>query len=978
MKRFVALCGLLVVAACSGGPPASGPPPVEGAPPEAAPAAPASPPEAAPAPEAKAAGAAPTAAAPEAKPAPSATAAPAEAAPAPEAKPAEAAPAPEAKPAAAAPAAPAAKAVEGPPPAEKPEAPAPAAQAAPKPAEGPAAAGDVWSQRLKQVTEKQTVEQQEHEHMAQRLYEQALTLKKEFKFQLARETAQRALRLDPNLVEARQLDMEMGRLLDQHPDTTKVISDFVRDQVKVRSQQVETEVDNHIDKGGRYLADGQFTEAAREFQAAEEKLKAIPYESLALKSRLPEVQTLIRQTQDEQAKAQLAIEAENRVKAIDEARKEEERRRKEVKQTIRDLLRKAIEMFEQQRYDTCAELCERMIYIDPHYKPAVDLRDHAYKARHKREYADYLTQRITEWKKVTDGDAEIMIPYAESLLFPDRYTWEKISRRLRSLAVGRAQVEEDPDILAIKSKLDNLKIELDFQEAGLQDIIDFIRTFSSLNIVIDTAVQSDSSVMDKKVTFKIRDLPLANVLKLLLAQYNLAYTFKEKTLFITTAGGAGGETVLSLHDVRDLLVKVSDNPGPTIELRPPSQQGQGLAGASFTLVEPKPAGVNEEQIETLIKDNVQPGTWEAGDHSITLTPNQQLLVNHTVAAQREVRDFLGKLRQYAGSMVSIEARFVAAHDNFLEDVGLDLKGLQDLEPGGPSGAPAAISVGPSARTPPTVVDFNDLTGNNRPGFISNEFNPRGPEDLDLRFRSIGSFLGNTSASGGVLIPEGGRPGYNLVNRLSNRGGLGLQYFLLGEQELNMVLRAVKKSEKAVLVSAPQITVFNTQRSNVFIATQQAYVQDLDVQTTTFAFALDPIIGYVQDGIVLDVRPIISNDRRYVTMEMRTTFAKLRDLRTLDNISGIAGARIQLPFMELEKAATTVRIPDRGSLLISGFRDILSRDLYSTVPILGDIPIINFFFSRKGKGIEKRKLFIFVTPEIIDLGEHQAEQVEPPQ
>jgi type II secretory pathway component GspD/PulD (secretin) len=369
-----------------------------------------------------------------------------------------------------------------------------------------------------------------------------------------------------------------------------------------------------------------------------------------------------------------------------------------------------------------------------------------------------------------------------------------------------------------------------------------------------------------------------------------------------------------------------------------------------------------------------PGSWESGSHSISLTPNQQLLVNHTGEAHREVRHFLGKLRQYAGSMVSIETRFIAAHDNFLEDVGLDIRGLQDV--GGainPTNG-AQISTSSSLTTPPTVVDFNDRTGQNEPGYIFNHGNAG--ENYDLRFRSIGSFLTDLGP-GGTLVNEGGVPGYILGNRLADRGGLGIQYAFLGQQELNFVLRAVRKTEKAVIVSAPRVTVFNTQRSNIFIATQRAYIQDFDVEVTTAAFALDPIIGYVQDGIVLDVRPIISNDRRYVTMELRTTFADFQGFRVV-LIDPPINAVLQLPFLVLEKAETTVRIPDRGTLLISGFRDILSRDLMSTVPFLGDIPIINFFFSRKAKGIEKRKLLILVSAEIIDLGEHLKQQKEPPQ
>jgi tetratricopeptide (TPR) repeat protein len=621
-------------------------------------------------------------------------------------------------------------------PAAAPVKPADAAKPAPDARPAPTT-GDQWKQRLNVVEKDLSVDQQGREVMSQRLVEEALALKREFKYTLALDTVRRALQLSPAHPEARKLEMELGTLLDQYPSKEKVVGEWVRNELGIRIQQLETEIDNHVEKGKRYLADRQYTEAVAEFNRAEEKLDSIPYE-VALKQRLPEVRSLIRKAKDSQSEDQLRIEAENREKAIKEAGDEESRRKNQIVESVRVLLRKAVENFENKNFDRCAELCDEILIIDPHYRAAVDLREHAYKARHKENYADYLTQRITEWKRVLNEDQENIIPYADTLRFPDPHTWSRISKRLSALSAVKEDVAQDPDILAIKNKLDNLKIQLDFQDAGLEDVVEFIRQFSGVSIVIDQAVRGDTAIMEKKISFKVKELVLANVMKLLLSQYSLAYTFKEKVLFITKPEGIGGESVLGLHDVRDLLVKVSDNPGPVIELRPPSAAAGGLTGATFTLEEPKTPGIGEEQIVKLVTDNVHPGTWEAGGHSISLTPNQQLLVNHAPETHRDVRAFLGKLRQYAGSMVSIETRFIAAHDNFLEDVGVDIRGLQDTPGPVTSGAGAQVSTSASATTPATVVDFNDRTGQNEPGFITNE--SARAENYDLRFRSIGTFL----------------------------------------------------------------------------------------------------------------------------------------------------------------------------------------------------------------------------------------------
>jgi type II secretory pathway component HofQ len=44
-----------------------------------------------------------------------------------------------------------------------------------------------------------------------------------------------------------------------------------------------------------------------------------------------------------------------------------------------------------------------------------------------------------------------------------------------------------------------------------------------------------------------------------------------------------------------------------------------------------------------------------------------------------------------------------------------------------------------------------------------------------------------------------------------------------------------------------------------------------------------------------------------------------------------------------------------------------------VPIFDSIPVLNLFFTRKGKTSERKRLMILVTPEILDLSEYEHRQ-----
>ena len=92
--------------------------------------------------------------------------------------------------------------------------------------------------------------------------------------------------------------------------------------------------------------------------------------------------------------------------------------------------------------------------------------------------------------------------------------------------------------------------------------------------------------------------------------------------------------------------------------------------------------------------------------------------------------------------------------------------------------------------------------------------------------------------------------------------------------MEVILRAVQKSERIQNITSPRITVYNTQRANVQVLNQVSYVQDYEVEIAQNSNIANPVVQTIQDGIVLDVRPVVSQNRKYVTLELRPTVAVL--------------------------------------------------------------------------------------------------------
>jgi general secretion pathway protein D len=191
-------------------------------------------------------------------------------------------------------------------------------------------------------------------------------------------------------------------------------------------------------------------------------------------------------------------------------------------------------------------------------------------------------------------------------------------------------------------------------------------------------------------------------------------------------------------------------------------------------------------------------------------------------------------------------------------------------------------------------------------------------------------------------------------------------------QINLVITAVQKKKKARILTAPRLTAFNTQRANITIVNQIPYIQDFELNVATTAAIANPVIDTILDGMVLDVKPTVSNDRRFVTVEVQPTVAELLlPIPTFTTTLGpTSTVTIQIPEIKLQTAQTTVRVPDGGAVVIAGLKTVRDKYHESGVPILSDIPLLGVLFRRQGRNKEQFNLVIVVHAKIIDLNDEE--------
>ncbi|HVR85967.1 MAG TPA: hypothetical protein VMU54_16725 [Planctomycetota bacterium] len=206
--------------------------------------------------------------------------------------------------------------------------------------------------------------------------------------------------------------------------------------------------------------------------------------------------------------------------------------------------------------------------------------------------------------------------------------------------------ESDPRKQEVVSKLNTMRITVDFANVTMEEAVGYLRDFSGLNIIVDAEVYKNQSEDQLKVTLKVKDLLLKSVLKLMLNSRELTAMYKEGVVLIIPKGKIDKSVTLQLYDVRDLLVKIQDFAGPKVELVSPSKGGGGpLTGATFTLEEPR-STLTEEFITEMVKQNTGDKSWDENPNaSITLT-NGVMVVSQSKRVHEEIKRFINLLRQF--------------------------------------------------------------------------------------------------------------------------------------------------------------------------------------------------------------------------------------------------------------------------------------------------------------------------------------------
>ncbi len=215
---------------------------------------------------------------------------------------------------------------------------------------------------------------------------------------------------------------------------------------------------------------------------------------------------------------------------------------------------------------------------------------------------------------------------------------------------------------------------------------------------------------------------------------------------------------------------------------------------------------------------------------------------------------------------------------------------------------------------------------------------------------------------------------NSIFGLPSAGDAGLGNLVLSPIQLDGVLRALDEGGLARQVSNPTLITEDNEQATISIIDRIPIItSSFTPGTATTPAIYTDAVRYKIDagdksidtdpdkhreiGISMVVTPTLLPDGT-IRMKMRPRSAQI-----VEQIIGATGNKY--PRVTESMLESLARVPNGHSLIVGGFYGEAQTDGKTKIPVLGDIPVLNFFFKSKEATKEKTSLVFIVTPKSYD-------------
>jgi len=209
--------------------------------------------------------------------------------------------------------------------------------------------------------------------------------------------------------------------------------------------------------------------------------------------------------------------------------------------------------------------------------------------------------------------------------------------------------------------------------------------------------------------------------------------------------------------------------------------------------------------------------------------------------------------------------------------------------------------------------------------------------------NIMNFLTNPSALSGMILGFGSKKTVSVTMNGTTMKIPSLAAFIT----------ALEKNSEANVLQRPSLITSDNEEATIKVLDKIPVVKGTVVTQATSQQNID----FIDVGLTLKITPRINETSDFIKLDIDQETSNITDKAPKD----LAGTTTATNSRNIK---TSVIVRDKDTVVIGGlYRDDLSVT-YNKVPILGDIPIIGWFFKGKTTRATKTNLLVFITPNIV--------------
>jgi general secretion pathway protein D len=227
------------------------------------------------------------------------------------------------------------------------------------------------------------------------------------------------------------------------------------------------------------------------------------------------------------------------------------------------------------------------------------------------------------------------------------------------------------------------------------------------------------------------------------------------------------------------------------------------------------------------------------------------------------------------------------------------------------------------------------------------------QDLGVQWGFFGGAGNSSVAAAGIYDPFGTMtPFFSIVSQLSQAGILPADMKLSSAANFPAILKALQSNGLLNVLSSPTILTSDNKEAEIFVGENVPFAGSSTINSTGTLQSVER----KDTGITLKLTPQIT-EGDYIKLDLQQEISAIKD-------TVIVGQGSTDRTTTKRSAKTSVIVKDQETVAIGGLISETDRETVSKVPLLGDIPLLGYFFKTKSVSRQKTNLILLLTPRVI--------------